>query len=390
MRIVQVTMVPLKPDGGLSVYVRQISRRLAEAGHRVTVIGQGRVGVEPRLEDRAYGLTWRVGLLDGGFATRVSPETVDALREAVSGADVAHLHGMRTKLNAVASRLANRAGVPVVISSHGQVHPWLRAQRRVRKAVADFLWERPIYREAAMGLAMSAEEEEHLRLFAPGLPTRWLPIGIDPPEAVNPVIQAELLQHAPGLSLPGRRRLLYMAPLNKRKGYDLLIKAFASLQQPETQLILASVEDVGTHKDVKEFFDRAGLNAAQVVYLPRMTAAQRDVLFSLSWGFVAPSRSENFGIVVTEALAAGVPVLTTTGTPWPRLDPSGTVVCVEPTAAAIASGMHRLLEESSADHAARIERGRVMVAERFSWPRIIDQLSDLYREVTERYPRRGS
>ncbi len=386
LRIVQVTMAPLKPDGGLSLYVRQVSRRLAEAGHAVTLIGHGRAGVAPSADDTAAGLTWRVAALKRGYATRLAPGVAATLRAALQDADVLHLQGMRTRLNVEASRLARRAGVPVVVSPHGQVHPWLLSQRRWRKRAVDRLWDRPIFRRAAMGVAMSPDEAEHMRVFCPGLPVRTVPIGIDPPPTPDASVRAALLARVPALAEP-RRRLLFLAALNPRKGVDLLVEALARMRGHEdAQLLIAGPESDWTHAQVKAMVDRRGIDAGRVVQLPRVDEAQRTALLGMAEGFVLSSRSENFGITVLEALSAGVPVVATTATPWAALDPDGTVLCVEPEAAALAEGMGTLLGESAEARAARIERGRRMVAERFAWPAVIARLEALYRDVVAGFP----
>jgi glycosyltransferase involved in cell wall biosynthesis len=112
--------------------------------------------------------------------------------------------------------------------------------------------------------------------------------------------------------LQGTRNLLYLSRIHPKKGCDLLIAAFAkaALQDPALHLVLAGPGD-------EEWVSKLKAQAAQLGVQQRVTFTgmlQGDV----KWGaydaadaFVLPSHQENFGIVVAEALASGVPVLTT-------------------------------------------------------------------------------
>lgn len=298
--------------------------------------------------------------------------------------NVVHLQGMRTGLNAAAARVAQRHGVPVVVSPHGQVHPWLRSQRRWRKAAVDFVWDRPICRRAALGVAMTEDEAEHLRAFSPGLRVEVVPIGIDPPAPANPAVVRELLREHPGLATP-RRRVFFLANFNRRKGYDLLIDAFARLgDRDDIQLVMAGAPGETSPAAVRERVAAAGISEDRFVQLPRVDAARRAALLSLAEVFAMPSRSENFGIVVLEALAAGVPVLATDSTPWASFDPAGeAVLSRQPTVDGIRDGLGVLLGEDGPARAVRVAAGERLLETRFRWEPVVARLEALYREVAE-------
>lgn len=97
--------------------------------------------------------------------------------------------------------------------------------------------------------------------------------------------------------------------------------------------------------------------------------------------FMLPTYSENFGIVVAEALWAGVPVITTKGTPWQELDAQKCGwwidIGVEPLVKALCEAM-------SVDDATRSEmgeRGRKLAVEKYTWEAVVRKMSEGYESI---------
>ena len=94
--------------------------------------------------------------------------------------------------------------------------------------------------------------------------------------------------------------------------------------------------------------------------------------------FVLPSYSENFGIVVAEALGYQVPVLTTTGCPWQELETERCGWWVDPTPEGIERGLKSALETSDAERREMGERGRSLVERRYLWHSIAKNMTKFY------------
>jgi len=94
--------------------------------------------------------------------------------------------------------------------------------------------------------------------------------------------------------------------------------------------------------------------------------------------FVLPSYSENFGIVVVEALACGTPVITTKGTPWEQLQEVDAGRWVLPREAELARALRELLNMSQSERVAMGQRGQNLIQENYAWDRIVKKFLTVY------------
>jgi glycosyltransferase involved in cell wall biosynthesis len=106
-------------------------------------------------------------------------------------------------------------------------------------------------------------------------------------------------------------------------------------------------------------------------------------LFAASRTLVQCSDSESFGLSVAEALAAGLPVVVTTGTPWPQVAALELGYSVAQEPAAIARGILEILERP-ADGCAMGARGKAWAREMFGWGAIGRSMRDAYQGVLDR------
>ena len=97
--------------------------------------------------------------------------------------------------------------------------------------------------------------------------------------------------------------------------------------------------------------------------------------------FVLPTFNENYGIVVAEALARGIPVLTTKGTPWEELNKYNCGFWVDNNEEGIKAALMIVLQKSKCDLKAMGERGKKLVKSKYLWNQTTKRTVELYNWV---------
>lgn len=308
-----------------------------------------------------------------------SPALARALAREVGTFELVHLHSLFLQPTWAARRSAQVRGIPYLVSPRGMLEPHaLKSRGAWRKRLALALWERRTLQCARRIVVTSPLEAEGLRQMGLALaPLAELPNGIDPHEWEAPprdAIESPVLA-----ALAAGDYLLYLGRIHPKKGLDTLLEAVRELEGMRL-LIVGPAEGGYREKLIAGIRARAG--AARIEWLESVSGPARVALLRASQALVLPSRSENFGNVVVEAMACAVPVVTTgrvgaafhverAGAGW--VVPAGSVVELRKA----------LLEVLTGPEEAR-RRGRLgcaYVERELTWDRIAERALELYGQV---------
>ena len=119
-----------------------------------------------------------------------------------------------------------------------------------------------------------------------------------------------------------------------------------------------------------------------VVITGEVQGEMKDALLANADVFVLPSYSENFGIVVAEAMAWGRPVIASTGTPWKAVADVGAGWWVKPEKDALTNALAEALGKRQKDLEAMGSRGRALVEEQYTWSAPAAKLVEAYEQLT--------
>jgi glycosyltransferase involved in cell wall biosynthesis len=286
--------------------------------------------------------------------------------------DVIHAHVFTTGLPAVSiARLFRR---PLVITEHSTAFPRQTLGRGARR-VAAFVFGR-----AARVLPVCAFLQRAIEAY--GIKARFDIV----PNAVDTALffPADSAAAVPAGRKPRpARRLLFVGSLEEahHKGFPELVEALAMLHRRRTDWRLEVAGDGPTRPDYERLVAATGLQDA-VVFRGRMSKIDIAALMRASDLFVLPSRFENLPCVIIEAMASGLPVVSTTVGGIPEMVSDGDGILVPPQdPAALADALDRALSNlASFDRAAIAARAR----ERFSLEAVGTQLQAVYEDVAAR------
>jgi glycosyltransferase involved in cell wall biosynthesis len=271
--------------------------------------------------------------------------------------DIVHLHGTWTPILAVACHLASMMRIPVAVSPHGCLEPWALQHRGWKKKIALLLYQRRIFEKAAMLVATSNQELESIRQLSISTPVAVIPNGVDIPVANR--------EHIRGVA----RKFLFLSRIHPIKGLPDLVAAWKSVRQPGWKIVIAGPDEDGHLGEIQSQISALGIGN-DFEFPGLVTGERKEQLFDEADVFILPTHSENFGIVVAEALARGIPVITTKGAPWEDLTTWRCGWWVQTGAEGIAQALSSAMNTSQEELAKRGQRGIQLVKEKYSWDRI--------------------
>jgi glycosyltransferase involved in cell wall biosynthesis len=296
------------------------------------------------------------------------PQVSWALARLSPRPDVVHVAPPFAACTVFAHCAALALRVPVVLSPRGSFEPWALAQKQRKKAAA-LVALKPLLRTlTAVHATCESEREAALRLL-PQVPATVVPNGIDLPRLPAP---------ADGARPPA---VLFMGRLHPVKGIDRLLDACGLLHARglDFQLTIAGGGDDDYRAELVKRQERVGLDG-RVQWLGMVDGDAKWQALADARVLVMPSHSESFGNVILEALASGRPAIAATGTPWRELVAERCGRWVDNTPAALAAAIEPYLRDA---HFAAEEgaRGRALVEKKYTWDRVAQAMTDLYRSA---------
>lgn len=373
--------------GGPPKMVSDIARELARRGHRVTVCttdaldGEQRIVHETEMLDGVHVVRFRNVSNWLAYHLKIFyPRSAKAwLEHHVADYDVLHLFEARTMLNGWAAEAANRHAIPYVLSAFGSL-PIGEGWRAVVKRWYDHRYGRPQITDAAFVLAQNDHEAAVYRSC--GAPIDrvivW-PLAVKPDE-FRSLPERGSLRAMLGIR-PDQPVVLFVGRIHALKGLDLLLEAWAlaTRQVPAARLVLVGRDDgyLGSvHQLVKTLRIASTVSIVDAMYGRDVLSAYVDCdLFCLT-----PTHFEETSLASLAACACGRPVLINNrcGIPW--LEEYGAGIYAGLSATDVSNALISLISDSP-----RLEAmGRAahrMVQERFTLPRIIDEIERIYERA---------
>jgi glycosyltransferase involved in cell wall biosynthesis len=366
LRLLQVTGTLEPAYGGPPVVVNQLTTVLGKRGHHVDVVTLDDP-FSPWLSS-VPGTPVALGCRMKGYRFNSSLKTWLGMH--ASEYDAVIVHGIWQYQSKAVRDVCRRLRIPYFLFVHGALDPWFEQHypgKHLKKTVYWKLFEYRVLRDAQAVLFTCEEERRLARTsFAPYRAAEAIVgLGIDDPPPEAEPQRAAFLAAFPHLR--DKRIVLFLSRLHPKKGCDLLIRAFADACRldPDLHLVIAGPDADGTRADLESLAGDLGV-VERLTFTGMVTSDTKWGAYRCADVFALTSHSENFGIVIAEALACGLPALITDKVNiWREIDSAAAGFVDTDTNAGASRLLARWLALEDQDRARMRERARQCFLDNF-------------------------
>ncbi len=282
-----------------------------------------------------------------------------------------HSNGLWTLMNHTSAKVAYQLGIPLITTLRGMLEPWCLNYHYWRKKIGLHLYALSNINLAYVLHATSKSEFNNLRSLGINKPVAIIPNGVNIPNHIK-------LEQ--GKTENQIKKALFLSRLHPIKGVLNLVTAWDKLRPINWHVQIIGPDENNYRKEVENAVYAAGL-ADTFEFIGPVDDINKWNYYQQADLFVLPSFSENFGIVVAEALASGVPVITTKSTPWEDLK---TYKCgwwidvgVDPLVAALSKAVSLTNEQRNIMGL----NGKQLILQKYSWHKIAVDMKSVYNWI---------
>lgn len=304
----------------------------------------------------------------------------------VANYDAVHVHAVFSFSTLAAGWASRIKHVPYIIRPLGVLNSWGMENRRRRiKALSFRLLDKPVLDHAAAMHYTSRQEKDEASRLGIRSTAVVIPLGIDlsPYQSLpSPAIfTARFPQTA------GRPLVLFLSRLDPKKNVESLLEAMSILLSeksapPRPVLVIAGSGNAEYTARLKAQASALGLEE-NVIWTGHLEGVEKLAALAAAAVFVLPSYSENFGIVLLEAMASGLPCLASSGVAL-------AAEVAEHDAAELVSSEPAMLARSIAGHLENPERSKSLgrraaelVRQSYSLQSMTEALKKLYAQAMQ-------
>ena len=281
--------------------------------------------------------------------------------------DLVHINGIWNPQNWLFQNEAQKLGIKVILSPHGMLEPYILNRHPLKKKVALAIYQYQVIKDANYLHATAQSELGQFRKLGYNQPTAIIPNGIDLSE----------VKLKTGWDIGPIKNILFLSRVHPKKGTELLIEAIAQLKAGSLKVTIAGEGEPAYIESLKKLAIQKGVSGL-FNFIGGVYGNQKWELYQKTDLFVLPTYSENFGIVIAEALASGIPVITTTGAPWQDLETLNCGWWIDLTIQNLKITLIDAINTSPEELKAMGLRGRKLVEDKYSVESLTCKMKILY------------
>ncbi len=281
-----------------------------------------------------------------------------------------HIHGIWQMPTLLPSMFARNRKIPYVITLRGMLEPWSLSQKSFKKKVAMFLFQRRYIQYAKVIHVTCSAEAKSVRDNGFKNPIAIIPNGINLDDYPN----------KPLIKKGNNKKILFLSRIHEKKGLENLIHAWGLLNlniRKNWKIDIVGNGESNYIKSLTKLINSKGLTS-EIKILKPVFGMNKINLFRSADLFVLPTYSENFGVVIAEALASFTPVITTHGAPWQDLEDYDCGLWIETGVSALSTALKEMILKDDKTIEKMGLNGRKLIEDKFSMREVSRKMFDLY------------
>ncbi len=291
--------------------------------------------------------------------------------------DILHGHGIWQYTVHKMSRFAQRNSIPYIITTRGMLEPWALKQNSFKKKLALLIYQKKNIREASVIHATADMESKQIRNLGFKNPIAVIPNGINinqypkdyPIKSKNP------------------KKILFLSRIHFKKGIENLIDAWRLIDNEKKKNWVIEIVGKGETNYTEELRKTISQHKlSDKIFLKKPVYGNEKIkLYREASIFILPTYSENFGIVVAEALASYTPVITTKGAPWEDLQKHNCGWWIEIGVKPLKNILDNVLLKSNTELINMGTNGRKLIEKKYTMDVVSKQMLQLYNWIKNRH-----
>lgn len=294
------------------------------------------------------------------------------LKNIIKDFDIVHIYGIWQPFLVKVFFVSKILKKKVIISPIGALEPWSLGQKKIKKKLAWYLYQKKILDNADVIHATSSIEAKNIKNKKVKTKIKIIAHGLDVQEEFKPQIKKNK-----------KKIILFFSRIHSKKGLIELITIWKNLNYSQDWLlhIYGPISDKNYYEKMISEIKFQKLEKKIFNFQPIFNQDQKIKIYKGADGFILPSKSENFGISIGEALACGVPVLTTLQTPWEIINDYNAGYVFNFSKNEIQKNIDRFMKLSDEERYKMGVNALKLIKEKFESDKIFNLYEDLYRSL---------
>nr|WP_315188286.1 glycosyltransferase [uncultured Flavobacterium sp.] len=294
-------------------------------------------------------------------------------RLSVINTDLFHGHGIWEQPVHQMAKKARKRNLPYIISVRGMLEPWSLTQGKFKKKIALMLFQHKDLQRANCLHATGKMELESIRALGFNNPIADIPNGIQTDQ--YPVKDFSKKRDL--------KKILFLSRIHPKKGIEILINSWEKLNPEIRENWIVEIAGNGEEtyiQSLNKIVQSKNLQN-QITIVGPVFGAEKVNSYQNADIFVLPTYSENFGIVIAEALSCGTPVITTKGTPWEELEKENAGRWIDIGEEPLKIALSELMMKTDFDRETMGKNGRKLIEEKYSIEAVAKKMEELYEWI---------